>query len=61
MNNNLQKYGYTCIFQVYEIKEKIKKTNIEKYGFEKASQNHKVIEKMKNTRIQKGIQLPDNK
>ena len=60
----LNKYGVENIFQVEEIKNKIKEqrdlieekrkqTNIEKYGYEQPSKNESVKEKIKQTNIEK--------
>ena len=51
--NNLEKYGVKNVFQVKEVKEKIKETNLEKYGVEFISQNVRIQNKIKETNLEK--------
>lgn len=44
----LKKYGVENVFQLKEIKEKIKQTSLEKYGVEHTSQAKEVKQKMSN-------------
>ncbi len=47
--NLLEKYGVNNVFQLKNIKEKIKLTNLEKYGVENPSQSKEIKEKKKKT------------
>ena len=48
-----EKYGVENVFQLSEVKEKIKKTNLEKYGCENPLQNDSIKEKVKQTCLEK--------
>jgi hypothetical protein len=50
-NTLLEKYGVINVFQLNEIKEKIKITNIEKYGVDNPSKNETIKNKKKETSI----------
>jgi len=44
-----KKYGVDNVFQLEEVKNKLKNTNLEKYGFEYVCQNKEIKEKIKDT------------
>lgn len=48
-----KKYGVDNVFQLEEIKNKIKETNIEKYGFDNPHKNSEIIKKCEITNIKK--------
>ena len=51
--NNQLKYGVDNVFQLNDIKEKIKKTNLDKYGYEYITQSKEIQNKIKETNIEK--------
>lgn len=54
-----KKYGVDNIFQIEQIKEKIKETNIEKYGVENPQQNIDIKNKTEETNLKKyGVRNP---
>ncbi len=47
--NNLAKYGYKNVFQIPEIKDKLKETCLNRYGVENPSMNEDIKDKKKKT------------
>ena len=51
--NNQLKYGVDNVFQLNDIKEKIKKTNLDKYGYEYITQSKEIQNKIRNSNLVK--------
>jgi hypothetical protein len=51
--NNNKKYGVNNVFELDNVKEKIKKTNLENYGFVYANQSNEVKNKIKKTNLER--------
>lgn len=49
----LEKYGVENVFELIEIKEKIKNTNLKKYGFDHHTKNKQIMNKITETQIEK--------
>ena len=49
MQTNLEKYGFKCVAQVPEFREKLKQTNLEKYGVEFPFQSNEIQIKVKES------------
>jgi len=54
-----EKYGFNNVFQLNDIKDKIKETNLEKYGVKNPQQNKEIKEKTEKTNLEKyGVKNP---
>ena len=51
--NIRKKYGVDNVFQLNDVKEKIKETNLERYGVENPQQNKKIKEKTEATNLER--------
>ena len=57
-SSNLQKYGCKNVFQVKEIKDKIKRTSLEKYGTSNPGASKEAREKQKQTMLERyGVEV----